>query len=97
MPKNKDDILYCTQYHKSIDKGDEVTSIVGGLHKGRKSKVVGYVPFPPGQMKRLLVKTDTDITFQINQNNLVYWEDYMSLRTLLNNDLLKGGEPNAKK
>ena len=48
-------------------------------------------------MKRLLVKTDTDITFQINQNNLVYWEDYMSLRTLLNNDLLKGGEPNAKK
>ena len=91
MPKNNDDILYSTKYHKSIDKGDEVTSIVDGLHKGKKSKVVGYVPFPPGQMKRLLVKTDTDITFQINQNNLVYWEDYMSLRTLLNNDLLKGG------
>lgn len=89
MPKNKDHIIYSTKYHKSIDKGDEVASIVDGLHKGRKSKVVGYVPFPPSQIKRLLVKTDTDITFQINQNNLVYWEDYMSLRNLLNNDLLK--------
>lgn len=89
MPKNKDHIIYSTKYHKSIDKGDEVTSIVDGLHKGRKSKVVGYVPFPPSQKKRLLVKTDTDITFQINQNNLVYWEDYISLRNLLNNDLLK--------
>ena len=67
MPKNKDHIIYSTKYHKSIDKGDEVTSIADGLHKGRKSKVVGYVPFPPGQIKRLLVKTDTDIIFQANQ------------------------------
>jgi hypothetical protein len=87
MPKNKDDTINSTKYYKSIEKGDEVTSIVDGLHKGRKSKVVGYVPFSPGEIKRLLVKTDTDITFQINQNNLVYWEDYISLRTLLNNDL----------
>ena len=87
MPKNNDDILYSEKYHKSIDKGDEVTSRVEGLHKGRKSKVVGYVPFHPGGIKRLLVKTDTDITFQINQNNLVYWEDYISLRTLLNDNL----------
>lgn len=87
MPKNRDHIIYSTKYHKSIDKGDEVTSRVEGLHKGRKSKVVGYVPFHPGGIKRLLVKTDTDITFQINQNNLVYWEDYMSLRTLLNDNL----------
>lgn len=91
MPKNNDYIIYSTKYHKSIDKGDEVTSIVDGLHKGKKSKVVGYDLFHPGGFKRLIVKTDTDITFQINQNNLVYWEDYMSLRTLLNNDLLKGG------
>ena len=81
MPKNKDDTINRTKYYKSIEKGDEVTSIVDGLHKGRKSKVVGYVPFSPGEI------TDTDITFQINQNNLVYWEDYISLRTLLNNDL----------
>lgn len=87
MPKNKDHIIYSTKYHKSIDKGDEVTSIVDGLHKGRKSKVVGYVPFPLGQIKRLLVKTDTDIIFQANQNNLVYWEDYTNLRTLLNDEL----------
>ena len=87
MPKNKDDTINSTKYYKSIEKGDEVTSIVDGLQKGRKSKVVGYVPFSPGEIKRLLVKTDTDITFQINQNNLVYWEDYISLRTLLNNDL----------
>lgn len=87
MPKNKEHIIYSTKYHKSIDKGDEVTSIVDGLHKGRKSKVVGYVPFPPGQIKRLLVKTDTDIIFQANQNNLVYWEDYTNLRTLLNDEL----------
>ena len=84
MPKNNDDILYSKKYHKSIDKGDEVTSTVFGLHKGKKSKVVGYDLFHPREFKRLIVKTDTDITFQINQNNLVYWEDYISLRTLLN-------------
>lgn len=84
MPKNKDDIISSTKYFKSIDKGDEVTSIVDGLHKGRRSKVVGYVlSHPLMEGKRLLVKTDTDITFEINQNNLVYWEDYKSLRTLL--------------
>lgn len=87
MPKNKDHIIYSTKYHKSIDKGDEVTSIVFGLHRGTKSKVVGYAPFPPGQIKRLLVKTDTDIIFQANQNNLVFWEDYTNLRTLLNDEL----------
>jgi len=87
MPKNKDHIIYSTKYHKSIDKGDEVTSIVDGLHKGRKSKVVGYDLFHPGDFKRLIVKTDTDITFQANQNNLVYWEDYTSLRALLNDNL----------
>ena len=87
MPKNNDYIIHSTKYHKSIDKGDEVTSIVEGLHKGRKSKVVGYSPFHPGEMKRLLVKTDTDITFEVNPKHLVYWEDYTSLRTLLNDEL----------
>ena len=84
MPKSNDDILYSTKYHKSIDKGDDVTSLVFGLHKGKKSKVIGYTPFYEGDFKTLLVKTDTDITFHIRQNNLVYWEDYKSLRTLLN-------------
>lgn len=83
MTKNNDDLLYSTKYHKSIDKGDEVTSTVYGLHKGRKSKVVCYVLNHPDEFKRLLVKTDTGITFQICQNNLVYWEDYTSIRTLL--------------
>ena len=85
MTKNNDDILYSKKYHKSIDKGDEVTSTVFGLHKGKKSKVVGYVASHPWmEGKRLLVQTDTNIIFEINQNNLVYWEDYKSLRTLLN-------------
>ena len=88
MPKNNDYIIHSTKYHKSIDKGDEVTSIVEGLHKGRKSKVVGYVASHPWmECKRLLVQTDTNIIFEINQNNLVYWEDYTSLRTLLNDEL----------
>lgn len=39
MPKNNDDILHSTKYHKSIDKGDEVTSIVDGLHKGKKVRL----------------------------------------------------------
>ena len=84
MPKNNDDILYSKKYHKSIDKGDEVTSTVFGLHKGKKSKVVGYSPLYEGYFKTLLVKTDTDITFHIKQNNLVYWEDYKSVKSLLN-------------
>lgn len=84
MPKNSDDILYSTKYHKSIDKGDEVTSLVFGLNRGTKSKVIGYSPFHEGYFKTLLVKTDTDITFNIKQNNLVYWEDYTSVKSLLN-------------
>ena len=84
MPKNNDDIINSTKYHKSIDKGDEVTSIVFGLHRGIKSKVIGYGPFHTGYFKTLLVKTDTDITFHIKQNNLVYWEDYKSVQSSLN-------------
>ncbi len=84
MPKNKDHIIYSTKYHKSIDKGDVVTSLVFGLHRGTKSKVIGYSPFHEGYFKTLLVKTDTDITFHIKQNNLVYWEDYTSVKNLLN-------------
>lgn len=34
MPKNKDHIIYSTKYHKSIDKGDEVTSLIFGQHRG---------------------------------------------------------------
>ena len=84
MPKNNDDILYSTKYHKSIDKGDEVTSLMFGLYRGTKSKVIGYSPFYEGYFKTLLVKTDTDIKFYIKQNNLVYWEDYTSVKNLLN-------------
>ena len=84
MPKKTADILYSTKYHKSIDKGDEVTSLVFGLHRGTKSKVIGYSPFHEGYFKTLLVKTDTDINFYIKQNNLVYWEDYTSVKKILN-------------
>ena len=77
MPKNRDDIIYSTKYHKSIDKGDEVTSLIHGQHRGTKGTVIGYAPIQfGGYFKHLLVKTDTGYTFYIKQNHLCYWEDF---------------------
>lgn len=76
MPKNKDDIINGTKYHLSIKKGDEVTSLVYGKHRGVKSTVVGYGQIHYGYFKTLLVKTDTGYSFYINQQYLCYWEDF---------------------
>jgi hypothetical protein len=77
MPKNKDDIINGTKYHSSIKKGDEVTSLIYGLHRGTKATVVGYAPIQfGGYFKSVLVKTDTGYTFYIKQNHLCYWEDF---------------------
>ena len=80
MPKNNDDIINGTKYHKSIDKGDEVTSLIFRQHRGIKSKVIGYSPFHEGYFKTLLVKTDTGYSFYIKQKYLCYWEDFPKLK-----------------
>ena len=81
MPKNKDDIINGTKYHSSIKKGDEVTSLVYGKHRGTKSTVIGYAPIQiGGYFPSLLVKTDTGYTFCIKQNLLCYWEDFPKLK-----------------
>ena len=77
MPKNKDDIINGTKYHSSIKKGDEVTSLIYGLHRGTKATVVEYAPIQfGGYFKSVLVKTDKGYTFYIKQNHLCYWEDF---------------------
>ena len=77
MPKNNDDIINGKNSHKSIKKGDEVTSLVYGKHRGTKSTVIGYAPIQfGGYFPSLLVKTDTGYTFCIKQNLLCYWEDF---------------------
>lgn len=82
MPKNPNDIVYGTNYHKSIDKGDEVTTVVHGLYRGEKCKVIGYAPISIGYFKTLLVQTDKGINFYVAQNFLRYWEDYTSIKNL---------------
>lgn len=78
MPKNPNDIINGDTYCRSIDEGDEVTSLIYGLYRGEKSKVIGYAPISWGYFKNLLVQTDTGIKFYIYQNSLQYWEDYTS-------------------
>lgn len=78
MPKNPNDIVDGTKYCRSIDKGDEVTSLIYGLYRGEKSKVIGYAPVSWGYFRNLLVQTDTGIKFYIYQHYLQYWEDYTS-------------------
>lgn len=81
MPKNKDDIINRTKYHSSIKKGDEVTSLIYGLHRGTKATVVEYAPIQfGGYFKSVLVKTDTGYTFYIKQNHLCYWEDFPKIK-----------------
>ena len=82
MPKNPNDIELGDNYHKSIDKGDEVTTMVHGLYRGEKCKVIGYAPISIGYFKTLLVQTDKGITFYVAQNFLRYWEDYTSIKNL---------------
>ena len=77
MPKNKEDTVKGMKYHKSISKGDVVISTVQGLFKGRKGKVVGE--FNNGYIHKVLVKLDTGHTFWTIKNNLIYYEDYISL------------------
>ena len=77
MPKNKDDIINGKKYNSRIKKGDEVTSLIYGLHRGTKATVVEYAPIQfGGYFKSVLVKTDTGYTFYIKQNHLCYWEDF---------------------
>ncbi|MGY3709013.1 hypothetical protein ACWOA5_07995 [Granulicatella adiacens] len=76
MPKNPNDIIDGTNYCRSIGKGDEVTSLIYGLYRGEKSKVIGYAPISCGHFRNLLVQTDKGIKFHIYQNYLQYWEDY---------------------
>lgn len=79
MPKNKEHIVNGTKYHLSIAAGDEVTTLVYGLHHGTKCKVIGDAPISWGYFRRLVVQTDTGIKFFIDQNLLLYWEDYISI------------------
>ena len=76
MPKNKEDTVNGMEYHKSISKGDIVTSTVKGLFKGRKGKVVGE--FKNGYITKVLVKLDIEHEFWTPKNNLMYWEDYIN-------------------
>ena len=81
MPKNKEDKVKETKYHKSSSKGDVVTSTVQGLFKGRKGKVVGE--FNNGYIHKVLVELDTGHSFWTIKNNLMYYEDYFSILRLL--------------
>ena len=76
MPKNKKDAVKGTNYHKSISKGDVVTSTVQGLFKGRKGKVVGEINNE--YIHKVLVKLDTEHEFWTTKNNLMYYDDYIS-------------------
>lgn len=81
MPKNKEHIINGTDYHHSIRKGDIVTSLVYGKHRGTPSTVIGYAPIQfGGYFPSLLVKTDTGYTFCIKQNLLCYWEDFPKIK-----------------
>lgn len=82
MPKNPNDIVNGTNYCKSIGKGDEVTTVVYGLHNGTKCKVIEEAPISWGYFKNLLIQTDTGIRFYLSQKYLQYWEDYTNIKNL---------------
>lgn len=76
MPKNEEDIIYGTNYHKSITVGDKVTSLVYGFHRGERSTVIKIGQCQYGYFTRLLIKTDSGRQFWSEQQYLTYWEDY---------------------
>ncbi len=66
-----------TEYHKNIKTGDEVTSLVYGLYRGLKGKVVGVATFHYGTFKRLNILFENGSQATIEQCNLVLWEDWL--------------------
>lgn len=76
MPKNEEDIINGTNYHKSITVGDIVTSLVYGLPRGERSTVIKIGQWQYGYFKRLLIETDSGRQFWSEQKDLMYWEDY---------------------
>ncbi|MGI7017263.1 hypothetical protein ACNGFG_08680 [Campylobacter coli] len=65
------------KYHQSIKVGDEVTSLVYGLYRGLKGKVVGVATFHYGVFKRLNILFENGIEATIEQHYLVLWEDWL--------------------
>lgn len=65
------------KYHQSIKVGDEVTSLIYGLHRGEKGKVVGVATFHYGVFKRLNILFENGREATIEQRYLVLWEDWL--------------------
>lgn len=79
MPKNEEDIIKGTNYHKSITVGDKVTSLVYGLFRGERSTVKQIAQLQYGYFTRLLIETDSGRKFVAEQKNLMYWEDFQKI------------------
>ena len=65
------------KYQQNIKVGDEVTSLVYGLYRGLKGKVVGVATFHYGVFKRLNILFENGIEATIEQRYLVLWEDWL--------------------
>ena len=55
MPKNEEDIINGTNYHKSITVGDKVTTTTLGLPGGERSTVIKIGQWQYVYFKRLLI------------------------------------------
>lgn len=65
------------KYQQNIKVGDEVTSLVYGLYRGLKGKVVGVATFHYGVFKRLNILFENGREATIEQRYLVLWEDWL--------------------
>lgn len=65
------------KYHQSIKVGDEVTSLIYGLYRGLKEKVIGVATFHYGVFKRLNILFEDGREATIEQRYLVLWEDWL--------------------
>lgn len=65
------------KYHQSIKVGDEVTSLIYGLYRGLKGKVIGVATFHYGVFKRLNILFENGREATIEQRYLVLWEDWL--------------------
>lgn len=65
------------KYQQNIKVGDEVTSLIYGLYRGLKGKVVGVATFHYGVFKRLNILFENGREATIEQRYLVLWEDWL--------------------
>ena len=71
---------FSTDYHNSIRKNDEVTTIIFGNKRGLKGTVIKPAQAQYSPFLRWVVEFEDGTTGTFENRYLVYWEDWLEYK-----------------